>query len=179
MERTSPGPRAELRPFAYAVITFLLGRRDRVWVVSPWGNPMTILVADDDHVMTALLSGRLKSAGYSVLVAHDAMQAIMIALRTLPDAVLLDINMPGGTGMQVLHRLRTSIKTSLIPIVVISGSVDPETIANAKSAGADEYFGKPPDLDRLLQVLHELLHPPNLAKTTDGTASAHNCTPPE
>jgi two-component system phosphate regulon response regulator PhoB len=140
---------------------------------------MTILVADDDHVMTLLLSNRLKQAGYNILVAHDAMQATMIAMRTLPDAILLDINMPGGTGMQVLRQLRNSIKTSLIPIIVVSGSLDPEIIANAKSAGADEYFGKPPDLDRLLGVLNGLLHTPNLAKTTDGTTSAHNCTPPE
>ncbi|MGZ4818359.1 MAG: response regulator [Terriglobales bacterium] len=140
---------------------------------------MTILVADDDHVMTTLLSARLKNAGYSVVVAHDAMQANMIALRTLPDAILLDITMPGGTGMQVLRRLKTSVKTSLIPVIIISASLDPETIASAKSAGADEYFGKPPDLDRLLGVLNGMLHVHTLVETPDGTTSAHNCTPPE
>jgi CheY-like chemotaxis protein len=139
---------------------------------------MTILVADDDHVMTLLLSNRLKHAGYSVLVAHDAMQAIMIAMRTLPDAILLDIKMPGGTGMQVLRRLKDSTKTSLIPIIVVSGSIDAEIVATVKTAGAEEYLSKPPDVDRLLSILDGLLHPQELPKTA-GAPSTQGCSPPE
>jgi DNA-binding response OmpR family regulator len=138
---------------------------------------MTILVADDDHLMTLLLSNRLKQAGYGTLVAHDAMQAVMIAMRTQPDAILLDINMPGGTGMQVLHRLKNSVKTSLIPIIVVSASIDSAMVAAAKSAGADEYFSKPPDMDRLLSTLEGLLHPQALPKTA--AAPSTGCSPPE
>ena len=114
---------------------------------------MTILIADDDRVLTQMLSVRLKQAGYECVVVYDAMQAIMKALRDPPDAILLDVSMPGGTGLLVLRRLKNSITTKQIPIIVISGSIDSETAATVKSLGADEFLAKPPDFERLEAVL--------------------------
>jgi two-component system phosphate regulon response regulator PhoB len=114
---------------------------------------MTILIADDDRVLTQVLSVRLKKAGYKVVVVYDAMQCIIAALRNPPDAILLDVNMPGGTGLQVLRQLKNSTKTNQIPIIVISGSIDPETAATVTSMGADEYLGKPPNFERLDGIL--------------------------
>jgi DNA-binding response OmpR family regulator len=114
---------------------------------------MTILIADDDRVLTHVLSVRLKKAGYKVVVVYDAMQAIMAALRNPPDAVLLDVNMPGGTGLQVLRQLKNSAMTNQIPIIVISGSLDSEMRATVTSMGADEYLGKPPNFERLEALL--------------------------
>ena len=118
---------------------------------------MNILVADDDPLMTILLSSNLKKAGYTVVVARDAMQAIMLALREPPDAVLLDVMMPGGSGLQVLRQLKNSFKTAMIPIIVISGSIDANTILQVQELGADHYMPKPPDIPRLLATLQELL----------------------
>jgi DNA-binding response OmpR family regulator len=117
---------------------------------------MTILIADDDPVLTQVLSVRLKKAGYTVVVVYDAMQAIMQALRNPPDAILLDVNMPGGTGLLVLRRLKNSAKTKQIPIIVISGSIDSETAATVTSLGADEFLAKPPDFERLEALLKSL-----------------------
>ena len=118
---------------------------------------MTILIADDDRVLTEVLSRRLKKAGYKVVVVYDAMQCIMTALRNPPDAILLDVNMPGGTGLQVLRQLKNSIKTIHIPIIVISGSIDPEMAATVTSFGADEFMAKPPDYAQLERSLARLL----------------------
>ena len=120
---------------------------------------MTILIADDDRVLTQVLSIRLKKAGYRVVVVYDAMQAILTALRNPPDAILLDVNMPGGTGLQVLRQLKNSAKTNQIPIIVISGSMDPATASLVTSMGADEYLGKPPNFERLDAILKERLCP--------------------
>jgi DNA-binding response OmpR family regulator len=117
---------------------------------------MTILIADDDRVLTQVLSMRPKKARYRVVVVYDAMQAIMTALRNSPDAILLDVNMPGGAGLQVLRQLKNSIKTNQIPIIVISGSFDPEMAATVKSWGADECLAKPPDFERLEALLKSL-----------------------
>ncbi len=121
---------------------------------------MKILIADDDRVLVTMLSGRLRPKGVSILVAYDAMQAWMTAMRTDPDAILLDIQMPGGTGMEVLRRLKTSAKTSHIPVVVLSGSIDAKAVESMKELGADEYLPKPPDFDRLWQVLCHILSVP-------------------
>lgn len=86
---------------------------------------MTILIADDDRVLTQVLSVRLRKAGHRVVVVCDAVQAIMTALCNPPDAILLDVNMSGGTGLQVLRQLTNSSKTNQVPIIVITGSVEP------------------------------------------------------
>ena len=85
------------------------------------------------------------------------MQAIMIALRNPPAAVLLEVNMPGGTGLQVLRQLRNSTKTNQVPIIVVSGSLDAETEKKVRELGADDYFRKPPDCDQLLGRIKQLL----------------------
>ena len=118
---------------------------------------MTILVADDDPVVTTMLSCFLKKQGYTVVIARDAMQAIMIAFRKPPDAIVLDVMMPGGTGVSVLRQLKHSVNTALIPVVVISGSVGRDGAAEVKQLGADHFMTKPPDLQELSAKLTELI----------------------
>jgi len=117
----------------------------------------TILIADDDRVLAHLLSSRLSKAKYTVVVSYDAMHAFMAAIKLVPAAVILDINMPGGTGLEVLKRLKSSSKTNSIPVIVLSGSVDPADIQSVIDMGADEFLGKPPDFERLEGALTRLL----------------------
>ena len=118
---------------------------------------MTVLIADDDRLHVQLVSSRLKKLGFDVLAAFDAMQAFTIAIRTCPAAVLLDVNMPGGTGIEVLKRLKNSSKTNQIPVIVVSGSIDAKTAGTMKDLGAEEYLPKPVDFDRLIQTLYRVL----------------------
>lgn len=118
---------------------------------------MTILIADDDRVHVQLVSSRLKKLGINVAVAFDAMQAFTLAIRTVPTAVLLDVNMPGGTGFEVLKRLKNSSKTNQIPVIVVSGSIDAKTAGAVKDLGADDYLPKPVDFDELLRTLYRVL----------------------
>jgi DNA-binding response OmpR family regulator len=122
---------------------------------------MTVLIADDDRVHVQLVSIRLKKLGFDVAVAFDAMQAFTIAIRTGPAAVLLDVNMPGGTGIEVLKRLKNSSKTNQIPVIVVSGSIDEKTAGAVKDLGAEEYLPKPVDIDHLLQTLYRVLGMPS------------------
>ena len=87
--------------------------------------------------------------------AFDAMQAVMNAMRQPLDLVLLDINMPGGTGMEVLKRLKNSSKTRRIPVVVITGSTDATLPAQANALGAVQFLTKPVDPEVLLQAVLE------------------------
>jgi len=117
-----------------------------------------ILVAEDDPVMVATLSGALKSRGYGVAIARDAMQAVMFAVQQQPNVILLDVNMPAGTGLGALKRLQASARTSSIPVLVVSGSTDLTLPATVRAEGAKGFFKKPVDLDALCARLEELLH---------------------
>lgn len=116
-----------------------------------------ILIADDDPVMAATLTGALKARGYAVVVARDAMQAFMFAVQQQPHAILLDFNMPAGTGLGALTRLQASGRTSSIPVLVVSGSPDLTLPATVRAEGAKGFFRKPVDLDVLCARLEELL----------------------
>jgi CheY-like chemotaxis protein len=121
-----------------------------------------ILIADDDPVLTAAVSGTLKSRGYTVVVARDAMQAFMFAVQQQPDAILLDINMPAGTGLGALTRLQASARTASIPVLVMSGSTDLTLPATVRAEGAKGFFRKPVDLDALCAKMEELLPSPSM-----------------
>jgi DNA-binding response OmpR family regulator len=121
---------------------------------------MKLLIADDDRVLTHLLSSRLRTKGWTVTVAADAMQTMMFAMRTQPDAILLDINMPGGTGIEALRKLKASVKTSPIPVVVLSGSIDPADEPMVRALGAEGFMQKPADIDALHALLAGLTGAP-------------------
>jgi len=116
-----------------------------------------ILIADDDRVTLETLGAQLRGAGFQILTAMDAMQAFMVAQRSAPDAVLLDIQMPGGTGLDTLKRLRTSTKTQAIPVIAISGLKDPEMSKRVLALGAAEFLPKPVDFERLRATLNRLV----------------------
>jgi CheY-like chemotaxis protein len=119
-----------------------------------------ILVADDDPITVQMLSGVLKAAGFTVSVAQDAMQAVMLAMRNAFDAVILDIGMPGGTGLQVLERLKATTKTRNVPIIVVTGLTDRALPARVRAMGAKEFFSKPITPEQLREALDRVLAPP-------------------
>jgi two-component system cell cycle response regulator DivK len=121
---------------------------------------MKVLLADDDRVLTHLLSNRLRVKGVEIVLAHDAMQAFMHAMRSPPDVIILDIQMPGGTGIEALRKLKTSAKTSSIPVVVLSGGGDAETPDRVKGMGADQFLLKPIEPDALYRILCTVLGEP-------------------
>ena len=117
---------------------------------------MKVLIADDDRVLSLLLSTRLRARGWHVDVAYDAMQTMMFAMRSAPDVIVLDINMPGGTGREALKKLKTSVKTSPIPVVVLSGSIAEEDEPAVLELGAVAFLRKPVTPDALHEVLGEV-----------------------
>jgi len=125
----------------------------------------TILIADDSRFQVQLISGWLAEGGFTVTTAFDALQAGMTALRTSPGAIILDINMPCGSGIEVLKRLRMSTKTQHIPVVVVSGDTKPEIEEAARSLGCTEFLHKPVERDQLFDALSRVLHQPIDAKT--------------
>ena len=114
---------------------------------------MKVLIADDDKVFVELVSARLRTKGHKVVSALDAMQAFMVAMRESPDAILLDINMPAGNGLEVLKKLKSSAKTGAIPVVIASGVTDERLPQVARQMGASDFLSKPTAFDQIYAAL--------------------------
>jgi DNA-binding response OmpR family regulator len=119
----------------------------------------TVLVADDSKVQLHLLATWLREAGYNVIAAMDCMQAWSAAVRNPPDAVVLDLNMPGGSGVDVLKKIKSSLRTAHIPVLVVTAN-DSELEPLLKSIGAAEYLKKPVDFEQLAIVMKKLIPSP-------------------
>src|SRR6266478_3538095 len=117
---------------------------------------MRILVADDDRIVVHLVASLLRAKGHEVIPVLDAMQAILFALRPpLPDAIILDVNMPGGTGVETLKRLKASRVTAPVPVIVLSGTTDPQMPERMQALGADVFLHKPVNPDALFGALQK------------------------
>jgi CheY-like chemotaxis protein len=119
--------------------------------------PATILIADDDRTITTVISAALRGQGYRVIVAHDAVQVAMFARKERPDAIVVDIHMPGGTGLEAIKRIRTSSLVAHVPVVAISGLPQADIEEKCRAAGATAFLPKPIDLGRLTTLLREYL----------------------
>jgi DNA-binding response OmpR family regulator len=110
-----------------------------------------LLVVDDEREITDLLDEHLRACGYDVAVARDGAQALLIAAGRRPDAVLLDITMPGPDGEQVLARLRALDPT--VSVVMLTGNDDEALARRLLRAGAFDYLPKPFRLEVLERVV--------------------------
>ena len=116
-----------------------------------------VLIADDSRFQRPMLASSLLPKKFEIIFAVDALQAWMMALRSSPDLILLDINMPGGTGIEVLKRLRVSNKTQQIPVIVVSGDETATTEATARELGALDFLHKPVDQQKLNDAVNRAL----------------------
>jgi CheY-like chemotaxis protein len=108
--------------------------------------------------MSQLICGIVREAGHMPIAAFDAMQALMFAIRApAPAAIILDINMPGGTGLEALKKLKLSARTAPIPVIVLSGSAELDMPQQVKGLGADEFLSKPIDPEVLMLALQRVL----------------------
>ena len=114
---------------------------------------MKILIADDDPQILRALRITLTARGYDVVVAHDGNEAISAAIDEHPDLVVLDLGMPGQTGIEVIEALRGWTE---IPILVVSGRSESFDKVDALDAGADDYVTKPFAADELLARIRAL-----------------------
>jgi DNA-binding response OmpR family regulator len=110
-----------------------------------------LLVIDDEEEITAVLEEHFRTCGYAVDVAHNGDDALRLAVARRPDAVLLDVTMPGPDGSEVLARLRAIDPT--VSVVMLTGNGDEELARRLLRAGALDYVRKPFDLHVLEQVV--------------------------
>jgi CheY-like chemotaxis protein len=119
-----------------------------------------ILVADNDLVVVQLVAATLRGKGYEVIPVFDAMQAVTFAPKTPPprrDRPRHQDAGGAGMGLETIKRLKSPRKTALIPIVILSGSTDPDMPDKVRVAGAVAFLGKPVDPVALCDTLETVL----------------------
>jgi two-component system, OmpR family, response regulator MprA len=116
---------------------------------------MRILVVEDDRAVREAVRRALTLAGYEVQSAEDGEQAIEMVVQNVPDAVVLDIGLPGIDGLEVCRRLR--LLGNRVAILILTARDVVSDRIDGLDAGADDYLVKPFDVDELKARLRALL----------------------
>ena len=115
-----------------------------------------ILVIDDEDGVRSFIRRALES-DYEVHLAKDGEEGIRQAASVQPDLILLDLRMPGLTGLDVLAKLKAAEQTSGIPVVVVSMQGETDILIECQRAGAVDHVIKPFNLDDLRRVIQRQL----------------------
>ncbi len=116
-----------------------------------------ILIIDDDISFRDLLRIHLSAAGYQVQVAEDGVTGGRALLAQAPDLIVSDVNMPFLDGFELLSLLRSDAETASIPVILLSGRSDGDTMAKAVELGAADFLTKPVTRDQLLESIEACL----------------------
>ena len=112
---------------------------------APTARISTLLVVDDNEANRDALSRRLANKGYFVRVAASGAEAIAMVAAGRFDLVLLDVEMPGMSGFDVLTTLRTTHSRTDLPVIMVTARTDGDDIVEAFRLGANDYVTKPID----------------------------------
>ncbi|GAA2371877.1 response regulator [Dactylosporangium salmoneum] len=119
----------------------------------------TVLLVDDDRDVRSMLETVLDGAGFDVAAHDNGRAAVRDALRRVPDLAVLDVSMPGMSGLDVCRELRAHPETAQLPIVLLTALGQWLDVASGFAAGADDYVVKPFSPRDLLQRIEQLLGP--------------------
>ncbi|HVX12192.1 MAG TPA: response regulator [Pirellulales bacterium] len=114
---------------------------------------MRLLVVEDEADCAFVLAKRLEMRGHAVRVCNNACSALAAAPEFHPDAVLLDIGLPGMDGWQLAPLLRDALQDEELLLIAISGFQTEKDFLRSRAAGIDYHLPKPNYFDRLLELL--------------------------
>lgn len=124
----------------------------------------TILIADDDSALLQAMSCRLENEGYTVFTTQDGYQALAIARREEPDLMILDINMPAGSGFSVQQRIQAIDAIADVPLIFITGHEMASLPDEVCQIGSPKLIRKPFETGVLLATIRECLQANNKLK---------------
>jgi len=110
----------------------------------------TILIVEDEQLIVLLLKDILQAEGYRTISASTGEEALQLALRAMPDLIILDIMLPGIDGFEVVNRLRSNVKMAHVPVIILSARHDTVDKVRAFENRVDDYLTKPFDNGELL-----------------------------
>jgi two-component system, OmpR family, phosphate regulon response regulator PhoB len=116
----------------------------------------TVLLCDDEEVLRQLVRATLDNGEYSIVEATDGDESLELARRLRPDVIVLDMMMPGRSGLEVLQELRGDPNLGSTPVIMLTARAR-QADREAAAAGADPYLAKPFSPLELISLVEELL----------------------
>jgi response regulator NasT len=113
-----------------------------------------ILVVDDDRLVLSTLSMGLERAGFAILRASSGEEAVQICKQVRPDLILMDICMPGISGLEAIQRIHESVN---VPVIFLSSYDDIETVEQAVKQGGLGYLVKPVEVHQIVPEIQAVL----------------------
>jgi len=120
----------------------------------------TVLVVDDDDFQRSLIGRILDAAGYRLQFAASGLEALNLMRKSRPDLVLMDVQMPGMDGVEATRRLKGAPHTAAIPILMITGRSELDTVRESLKAGAAGFVVKPFERETLIEKIRQALETP-------------------
>ena len=118
----------------------------------------TVLIVEDNADTSEVLRKVFLANGYDVVSAADAVQGAQFAQSRPPDIVILDYQMPAGTGASVYRRIRANPRTTAVPVIFVSGTANTDEISQILSADPkSRFFPKPVKVTKLLELVEQFL----------------------
>jgi len=131
--------------------------RERLPVRGEVDVPQRVLVIEDDRFNRGLYRDLLEAEGLIVSLAATALEGLAVARSDPPALVVMDIELPGMSGLEATRQLKADPATRLVPILVISAHAMSTSSAAADGAGADVFLSKPLRFPRFQEVVRQLL----------------------
>jgi two-component system cell cycle response regulator DivK len=116
-----------------------------------------ILIVEDNEKNMTLVRDVLQAKGYATVEAVTGEDGVRLAAERKPDLILMDIQLPGISGIEALRRLRANAETAAIPAVAVTASVMQQDRNQITEAGFDGYIGKPINLREFLETVRSML----------------------
>jgi len=114
-----------------------------------------IQIIEDDEAIRDVIEYILQQSEYDVTVASNAKEFKINLFNSLPDLILMDVRLPDGNGIQLCRKLKQSLETRHIPVIIMSAHANAEE--SSKEAFADAFIAKPFDLNDLLKLIEKQL----------------------
>ncbi len=122
-------------------------------------NKIKLLLIDDEKQFVSTLSERLDLRGFEVKAVNDGEEGLKIVESNFPDLVILDLKMPGLSGIEVLTRIKSSHPD--MPVILLTGYGSTEEGLKGKKAGALDYMMKPLNINELIEKINEVFNGKN------------------
>ena len=119
---------------------------------------MRVLTVDDSRTILAMLHHTLSNAGFEVLQAEDGQQGLDLLKANPVDIVITDINMPVMDGIEFIRKVRASGQFSALPILILTTETSQDKRDQGKAAGGTGWIVKPFDPEKLISVIHRVVH---------------------
>jgi two-component system, cell cycle response regulator DivK len=125
----------------------------------------TVLIVEDNELNMNLFHDLLEAHGYNIVGTRNGIEALDLARKHKPDLVLMDIQLPGISGIEAFKQIRGNAATRAIPVIALTASVTPTDRSAITAAGFDAFLGKPINLKEFLDTVKRLVEGANKGET--------------